>query len=104
MQHFRAEINPVTEQVVWSCPAKGGPDFLDSAKLGSVQRLANGNTLITESDYGRAFEITPDGATVWEFYNPHRAGDEGQFIATLMEVSRLPEDFGADWAERSVKR
>ena len=54
------------------------------------QRLPGGNVLVTESDNGRAFEITPDGDVVWDFYNPHRAGDDDEFIATLFEVLRLP--------------
>jgi hypothetical protein len=32
--------------------------------------LPNGNTLITESDRGRVFEITPSGEIVWEFFIP----------------------------------
>jgi len=34
------------------------------------QRLANGNTLICECDAGRVFEVTLDGAIVWDFQNP----------------------------------
>lgn len=58
---------------------------------GTAQRLPGGNTLIIESDNGRAFEVTPDGSIVWEFYNPHRAGDQDEFIATLFRVARIPE-------------
>jgi hypothetical protein len=39
--------------------------------MGGNQRLANGNTLITESDKGHVFEITKEGKVVWEFYNPN---------------------------------
>jgi len=60
---------------------------------GTAQRLPNGNTLITESDNGRAFEITLDGTIVWDFYNPHRAGKNDEFIATLFRMDRLPRDF-----------
>ncbi|MBI1321108.1 MAG: hypothetical protein GC168_19460 [Candidatus Hydrogenedens sp.] len=60
---------------------------------GTAARLPNGNLLATESDGGRALEVAPDGAIVWEFYNPHRAGDQGQYIATLFEVVRLPKDY-----------
>lgn len=38
-----------------------------------------------------AFEVTRDGSIVWEFYNPHRAGDQDEFIATLFRVVRIPE-------------
>ena len=38
--------------------------------MSSAERLPNGNTLITESDKGRAFEVTHAGEVVWEFWNP----------------------------------
>jgi hypothetical protein len=44
---------------------------------GGAQRLPNGNTLITESDKGRAFEVTREGEIVWDFYNPD-TGSEGR--------------------------
>ncbi len=69
-----------------------------SRTCGTAQPLPDGNTLITESDNGRAFEITPDGTIVWEFYNPHRAGDEDEFIATLFRLDRIPKTFPTPWA------
>jgi hypothetical protein len=68
-----------------------------SFNCGAAERLPNGNTLITESDNGRAFEVTPEKETVWEFYNPHRAGDDHELIATLFELVRLPPDFPTAW-------
>ena len=56
---------------------------------GTNQRLANGNTLVTESENGRAIEVTPRGQIVWEYINPERAGPHGTLIATLFEVERL---------------
>jgi outer membrane protein assembly factor BamB len=61
------EINPVSNEFVWSY---GPVDGFFSRRRGGNQRLANGNTLITESDTGYAFEVTPTGETVWEFANP----------------------------------
>ena len=66
---------------------------------GTCARLPNGNTLITESNNGRAFEVTPEGKIVWEFINPHRAGENDRFIATLSDMVRLPKDFPTDWLE-----
>jgi Arylsulfotransferase (ASST) len=63
---------------------------LDSQACGIVQLLPNGNRLITESESGRALEITPEGKIVWEYYNPYRAGDHRELIATLFEVRRFP--------------
>ena len=47
-------------------------DSFFSLLRGGNQRLPNGNTIITESDQGRVFEVTKDGKIVWEFYNPLR--------------------------------
>ena len=86
------EMEPVSGRIVWQY---GGTPEVDlfSRTLGSSQRLPNGNTLITESENGRALEVTPDGRTVWEFYNPHRAGEIGELVASLFEMVRLPADF-----------
>ena len=35
-----------------------------------MQRLPNGNTLITEGAGGRIFEVTNDRQIVWEYMNP----------------------------------
>jgi hypothetical protein len=68
-------------------------------RLRDAEVLPNGNTLITESDNGRAFEVTREGEIVWEFLSPHRAGEDGEFVATLPEVIRLPKDFPLDWLQ-----
>jgi hypothetical protein len=86
------ELDPSTGRTVWQFGGKPGVDFF-SKTLGSCQRLPNGNTLITESENGRALEVTPQGEVVWEFYNPHRAGDRQELVAVLFEMVRLPPDF-----------
>ena len=68
-----------------------------SKTLGTAHRLPNGNTLVTESEGGRAFELSAAGEVVWEFYNPHRAGPNGEYIAALFEMTRLPASFGDGW-------
>lgn len=90
------EFNPFTQQLVWSYK---GPNQqgLPSHQLGSNQRLPNGNTLITDSVNGRAFEITQSGETVWEFVNPARYGESDELIAVLYEVVRLDPEFAVDW-------
>lgn len=92
------EFDPVTMEVVWSYE-EDDPCGFHSDACGASQRLANGNTLITESDNGRAFEVTPDGRIVWEFRNPERAGDRGELVATLFEVRRLRSDFPTYWLD-----
>lgn len=82
------ELDPLSQRIVWRYEAD-----LFSKTLGSCQRLANGNTLITESENGRALEVAPDGSLVWEFRTPHRAGEHGELVAVLFEMERLPPDF-----------
>ncbi len=86
------ELDPFTQRIVW----RYGQDLV-SDTLGSCQRLANGNTLITESENGRAVEVARDGSVVWEFQTPHRVvpDDDGgeELVAVLFEVERLPVDF-----------
>ena len=61
------ELEPLSLRVTWRyAPAQ---DFF-SALAGAVQRLPNGNTLITESMAGHALEVTPAGETVWRYSNP----------------------------------
>ena len=92
------EFDPVTQEVIWTY--EGGEDVeFYSHSCGSCQRLPNGNTLISESDYGRAMEVTSQGEIVWEYLNPYRAGDDDEFIATLYEMIRLPQNFPMAWAE-----
>ncbi|MFT5441917.1 MAG: hypothetical protein ACI8W3_000959 [Myxococcota bacterium] len=93
------EFDVTSSEVHWAYRGTEAQPFY-SKYLGTAERLPNANTLITESDGGRAIEVTRAGETVWEFYNPNRAGDGGAFIATLPEVVRLPESFPIEWAAR----
>lgn len=85
------EVEPSTGKVVWQYGGTPGVDLF-SKTLGSCQRLPNGNTLITESENGRALEVTRDGRVVWELHNPSRAGEHKELVAVLFEVIRLPEE------------
>jgi hypothetical protein len=90
------ELDPLTQQIAWvyeGTPANG----FSTRTGGSNQALPNGNVLITESDSGRAIEVTRDGRVVWEYYNPARAGDHLELIATLCEVVRLDPALVAGW-------
>jgi hypothetical protein len=64
------EINPVTLQLVWSYQ---NARFF-STNISGAQRLPNGNTLITAGAGGRMFEVTPQGAIVWEYMFPLFSG------------------------------
>ena len=90
------ELDVGTMEIAWEYAGSADHPFY-SHTCGVAQRLPGGNTLITESDNGRAFEVTPDGTIVWEYYNPHRAGAQGEFIASLVEMERLALDSPIDW-------
>jgi hypothetical protein len=60
------EIDPVTLKLVWSYTS---PTFF-ATNISGAQRLPNGNTLVTEGPSGRVFEVTNDGAIVWEYVFP----------------------------------
>ena len=90
------EVNPLTQEVVWAYEGTEENGF-SSATSGAAQRLPNGNTLITESTAGRAFEVTTDGKVVWDFYNPARAGDNSELIATIFEMKRVRTNTGFEW-------
>jgi hypothetical protein len=87
--------DPTTKALTWEYTGSPNRPFY-TRFCGASQRLANGNTLITESDNGRAFEVTANGTLVWEFYNPHRAGENDEYIATLFQVERYPSGY-ARW-------
>ena len=86
------EMDLLGQEIVWSYAGTAAVP-LESDLLGSCQRLENGNTLITESTNGHAIEVTADGRVVWEFWNPHRAGENGELVANLFEVVRVERDF-----------
>tara|TARA_R110001592_G_scaffold271184_1_gene537686 strand:- start:1630 stop:2796 length:1167 start_codon:yes stop_codon:yes gene_type:complete len=80
----------------WQYP-KDSARTLYSPTCSTAYRLSNGNTLMTESDNGRALEVTPAGEIVWEFRNPNRAGEEDEFVATLFDVQRIPSADVENW-------
>jgi hypothetical protein len=79
------EVEPVSGRVVWSYAAQPPSDFF-SRWGGGVQRLPNGNTLVTESGRGHAFEITRAGEVVWEFWNPDIVGSRRRVIYRLLRI------------------
>ncbi|MFE0173551.1 aryl-sulfate sulfotransferase [Streptomyces sp. NPDC059002] len=67
------EIERASGAVVWEYhdPAR---EFFFAPFMGSAQRLANGNTLVTDSPSGRIFEVTAEGQLCWEYVVPYFAG------------------------------
>ncbi|MEM8709754.1 MAG: arylsulfotransferase family protein [Planctomycetota bacterium] len=87
------EIDPATDEILWRYPSaqNADADFL-TLMLGYVERQPGGNTLVTEAIQGHLFEVTPEGDVVWEYYSPHRAGDDDELITTLMGAQRIARD------------
>ncbi len=86
------EFDPTTMQIVWQYAGTREEPF-ESDVRASQQRLANGDTLITEETGGRIFEVTPDHEIVWEFVNPVRAEghaeDGGDMIPIVSWAQRI---------------
>lgn len=68
------EFDPINLNIVWEYTHDG----MFSLSQGYAQRLPNGNTLITESERGHAFEVTPKKKIVWEFYHPAQQSKDNQ--------------------------
>ena len=91
------EMNPVTREIVWEYDwyknHKGilghhGFKFF-SPFVSYAQRLPNGNTMITEGDMERVFELTPDYEMVWEYMSPYSMSSGG----VLYRAYRVPYEF-----------
>lgn len=72
------EVEPASGEIVWEFRADP-PETFHTAICGAAQRLANGNTLLTDSDSGRVLEVTSAGDVVWEYRCP-LADDEGRRV------------------------
>jgi len=71
------EFDPETREPVWEY--EGNPRYtFHSPFVSGAQRLANGNTLICEGQWGRLFEVTPQKELVWEYISPFFVPDTPQ--------------------------
>lgn len=78
------EVDPLSKEIVWEYRGEQPEDFWTESR-GAAQRLANGNTLLAESDRGRALEVTPAGKIVWEYFHP----GENKRVATITRIKRI---------------
>ena len=85
------EFDPFTREVYWEYTGTK-EEVLFSFSRSRQQKLPNRNILITESDNGRLFEVTPDKEIVWEYLSPHRGGPEGEFVAVITGGTRYSVD------------
>lgn len=80
------ELDPLSETIVWEYKTDPPKSFF-SYWGGANQRLPNGNTLITDTENGRVFEITRQGKIVWEFYTPSTKQNGSR--ATIFRMERM---------------
>jgi hypothetical protein len=86
------EVKPETKEIIWEYQDSTIFNFF-SPFISSAQRLENGNTLITEGNFGRIFEVTAEGEVVWEYVSPYFTSN--QFIKdsnSIFRAFRHPED------------
>jgi hypothetical protein len=101
------EFDPTTYQVVWEYKRPSGNDYFYSPSMGSVQRLPNGNTFITEADTGRLFEVNSAGTILWSWL-PDQSACDPQNPCSIYRSYRIPPQWlpegansagYADWPE-----
>ena len=56
------------------------PTTFFASIISGAQRLASGNTLVTDGPAGHFFEVTPDGQTVWSYTVTDTAGAQGYLV------------------------
>ena len=83
------ELDPLTRKIVWEYRSDPPADFYSHSR-GTAARLDNGNTLISSSNQGRVFEVTPEGEIVWQYRTPHR---DAQGHRAVVRAQRYPASF-----------
>jgi hypothetical protein len=84
------EIDPLTQQIVWSY--EGSKDKPFCSLIRSKQSiLPNGNFLVVESEKGRVIEVTRDKEKriVWEYVNKVKDG----FVGVITQADRRPREW-----------
>lgn len=77
------EVDRESKKIVWEYRDHSQMHNFFTPFMGSAQRLANGNTLLCESAFGRLFEVTPKGEVCWEYINTHFAPYPDKITADL---------------------
>jgi hypothetical protein len=89
------ELDRSDNSVVWGYRDQVPMTFF-SPYISGTRRLPNGNTLVTEGNFGRMFQVTPDHDVVWEYINPHfHTASNGQLVnsvfrSTHYDASAIP--------------
>lgn len=80
------ELDPATLAIGWNYTGGKANPFV-TRKVGRVQRLPNGNTLILDSQHARVLEVTEKGETVWQ-YQMKKELPEDNYIDALYHAYR----------------
>lgn len=83
------ELDPTARKIVWEYKDE---DFFSNIR-GLSQRLPNGDTLIVSSQRGRAFEVTPEGQVVWEYWSPDVLGGKLRVPIRMERLEGAPLAF-----------
>jgi len=90
-------LSPATGNVVWHYQAEPPGSFF-SRRRGGVQALPGGNVLISNTDSGQAFEVTPGGDVVWEYFSGFVEDRDGERKrAAIYRMERIPRSAVVDW-------
>ncbi|EFK11516.1 conserved hypothetical protein [delta proteobacterium NaphS2] len=97
------EVDLKTGDIVWQYTSNNDSNFY-SFRQGAVQRLANGNTLITSTDEGHIFEVTKDKEVVWDFVNPILFASKKKYTCVLTDREEAFKALGHDFMKNMVHR
>ena len=90
---YALDLDTMAASIVWEYPAGQPDEPWYSYQFGDANRLANGNTLITQLDETgdvprcHTVEVTPDGEEVWELV--YRSESSGRWVQAYTAV-RIP--------------
>lgn len=82
-------VDPVSRDVETLYEGTESEPFFTAGR-GKADLLGNGNFLVTETQYGRVFEVTPDGEIVWSFINRY----DDDRIVHVNGATRYPVSYG----------
>ena len=89
------EIDPKTKEIAWEYRDTPPSNFF-SPYISGARRLPNDNTLITEGQFGRMFQVTKGGEVVWEYINPYFDQGPGGLVNSVFRATHyLPEEIPA---------
>ncbi len=79
-------------QAVWTYTATP-PNSFYATNISGAQRLPNGNTLICDGPSGTFFEVTSEGAIVWQYVNPIYSQRPDNVANEVFRAERYAIDF-----------